>query len=133
VGATFANAPIQPTSVEIQVLRIYFEAACRYWPDDRRATINIRPVDAIGSPMVADLYVCEGHAENLIARARGGILECRSGRLTDRTQPFLKGRSTGVGRYRERHDDLPVTSRRMLKEAEALRRIAVWTALISTN
>ena len=70
MGAVSANAPIQPTCVEIQVLRIYFEAECRYCPDDRRAIINIRPVDAIGSPMVADLYVCEGHAEHLIARAR---------------------------------------------------------------
>jgi hypothetical protein len=34
------------------------------------ATTNIRPVDAIGSPMVADLYVCAGHAEQLAARAR---------------------------------------------------------------
>jgi hypothetical protein len=70
MGAIFANAQIQPTCVEIQVLRIYFEAPCRYCPGHRSASINVRPIDAIGSPMVADLYVCEGHAENLIARAR---------------------------------------------------------------
>jgi hypothetical protein len=74
MGVIFANAPIQPTCVEIQVLRIYFEAACRYCPDDRRATINIQPVDAIGSPMVADLYVYDGLAERRStehARAKG--------------------------------------------------------------
>jgi hypothetical protein len=68
--AVFANAPIEPTVVEVQVVPIYFDALCRYCRDGRRATTNIRPVDAIGSPMVADLYVCPSHAEQLVARAR---------------------------------------------------------------
>jgi hypothetical protein len=68
MGAVFANAPIEPTVAAVQVLRISFDAPCRYCR--RRAATNIRPVDAIGSPMVADLYVCEGHGDQLIARAR---------------------------------------------------------------
>jgi hypothetical protein len=75
MGAVFANAPIQPTAVEVQVMTIYFDAPCRYCRDGRRATTNIRPVDAIGSPMVADLYVCAAHAEQLVARARAKGLE----------------------------------------------------------
>ena len=70
MGAIFGNAPILPTAVEVQVLPIHFDAPCRYCQDGRRATTNIRPVDAIGSPMVADLYVCTPHAEQLVARAR---------------------------------------------------------------
>jgi len=73
MGAVFANAPIQPTCVEIQILRIYFDALCRYCR--RPAITNIRPVDAIGSPMVADLYVCAGHAEQLVERARAKGIE----------------------------------------------------------
>jgi hypothetical protein len=48
-------------------LRISFDATCRYCR--RPATTNIRPVDAIGSPMVADLYTCTAHTDELIARA----------------------------------------------------------------
>ena len=65
MGAIFANATIHPTVVEVQVMTIYFDAPSRYCRDGRRATTNIRPVDAIGSPMVADLYVCTGHAKPL--------------------------------------------------------------------
>jgi len=73
MGAIFSNAPIQSTVVAVQVIRISFDASCRYcW---RRATTNIRPVDAIGSPMVADLYVCTAHVEQLVARARARKLE----------------------------------------------------------
>jgi hypothetical protein len=53
MDAIFANAPIARTVVEVQILRISFDAPCRYC--QRQATTNIRPVDAIGSPMVADL------------------------------------------------------------------------------
>ena len=56
MGTMFANAPIVPTVAAVQVLRISFDAPCRYCR--RPATTNIRPVDAIGAPMVADLYVC---------------------------------------------------------------------------
>jgi hypothetical protein len=45
--AILAHAPIQPTCIAVQVLRISFDAPCRY--GRRRATTNIRPVDAIGS------------------------------------------------------------------------------------
>jgi hypothetical protein len=45
------------TVAAVQVIRISFDAPCRYCR--RRAITNIRPVEAIGSPMVADLYVCE--------------------------------------------------------------------------
>jgi len=55
------------------MLRISFDAPCRYCR--RPATNNIRPVDAIGSPMVADLYVCAGHADQLVARARAKGIE----------------------------------------------------------
>ena len=68
MGAIFANAPIQRACVEVQVLHISFDAPCRYC--QRRPTTNIRPVDAIGSPMVADLYACDGHTEELAASAR---------------------------------------------------------------
>jgi hypothetical protein len=68
MGAIFANAPIERTVVEGQVLSIGFDASCRYCR--HRATTNIRPVDAIGSPMVADLYVCDGYSEQIVARAR---------------------------------------------------------------
>jgi hypothetical protein len=73
MGTIFANAPIVPTVVEVPVLRIYFDAPCRYCR--RRATTNIRPVDAIGAPMVADLFLCDAHAEQLVARARAKNLE----------------------------------------------------------
>ncbi len=63
MGAILAHAPIVQAVVEVQVLTIRFEAPSRYWRGGRRATTNIKPVDAIGSPMVADLSVCEGHAE----------------------------------------------------------------------
>ncbi len=74
MGAVFSNAPIVPTVGEVQVLRIIFDAPCRYCR--RPATTNIRPVDAIGSPiMVADLYVCTGHAQQLVSRASAKNLE----------------------------------------------------------
>ena len=69
----FANAPIQPTCVQVQVLRISFAAPCRYCR--RPATTNIRPVDAISSPMVADLYVCTPDADRLVAWARAKGIE----------------------------------------------------------
>jgi hypothetical protein len=68
MGTMFASAPIVPTVVEVRVLRISFDALSRYC--ERSATTSIRPVEAIGSPMVADLYVCAGHAEQLVTRAR---------------------------------------------------------------
>jgi hypothetical protein len=73
MGTMFANAPIVPTVAAVQVLRIYFDASCRYCRLPART--NIRPVDAIGSPMVADLYVCTAHAAQLVARARAKGLE----------------------------------------------------------
>ena len=57
------------------LLTIQFEAPCRYFRDGRNATTNIRPVDAIASPMVADLYVCKAHLERLVARARAKNLK----------------------------------------------------------
>ena len=68
MSAIFANAPIKRTCVEVQALRISFDAPCRYCR--RRATMNVRPVDAIGSPMVADPYTFTPHTEELVARAR---------------------------------------------------------------
>jgi hypothetical protein len=65
----FANAPIVPTVAAVQVMKIYFDAPCKYCRDGRRATTNMRPVDYIGRPM-ADLNVCTPHAEQLIARAK---------------------------------------------------------------
>jgi hypothetical protein len=32
--------------------------------------MNVRPVDAIGSPMVADLYTCTAHTDEIVERAR---------------------------------------------------------------
>jgi hypothetical protein len=74
MGAVFENAPIQPKAVAIQVGEIFFESVCRYCRGGRRATTNIRPVDAIGRPM-GDLNVCAGHAALLIERARKKKLE----------------------------------------------------------
>jgi hypothetical protein len=68
MGAILAHAPIRPAVAQVQVLRISFDAPCRYCR--RRATTKIRPVDAIGSPMLADLYVCAAHAEQLEVRAK---------------------------------------------------------------
>jgi hypothetical protein len=45
--AIFANAPIVPTVVEVQVGKIYFDAPCRYCRGGRRATTNIQPIDAL--------------------------------------------------------------------------------------
>jgi hypothetical protein len=73
MGAILAHAPIQPAVSQVQVLCISFDAPCRYCR--RRATMSIRPVDAIGSPMVADLYVCTAHAEQLEVRARAKGIE----------------------------------------------------------
>jgi hypothetical protein len=42
MDAVFSNAPMQPTCVEVQVMRISFDASCRYCR--RHATMNIRPV-----------------------------------------------------------------------------------------
>ena len=74
MGTMFANAPIVPTVVEVQVMRISFDAPSRYCRGDRRATTNIRPVDSIGRPM-ADLNVCDAHAEQLVERAKARNLE----------------------------------------------------------
>ena len=53
---------------EVQVLAIQFEAPRRYCRVYRRATTNVRPVDAI-SPVVADLYACRAHGRARRARA----------------------------------------------------------------
>ncbi len=76
MGAVFTHAPIEPRAIAIQVGRIHFVAPCRYCRDGRRATTNIRPVDAIGPPM-GDLNICAVHAGRLIerARARGLVVE----------------------------------------------------------
>ena len=58
MGTMFANAPIVPTVVAVQVGKIYFDAPCKYYRDGRPATTNIRPVDYIGRPM-ADMNVCD--------------------------------------------------------------------------
>lgn len=67
MGSMFANAPIQPTVVAIQVGKIYFDAACKYCR--KRATTNIWPVDHIGRPQ-GNMDVCSDHSEQLIERAR---------------------------------------------------------------
>jgi hypothetical protein len=72
MGTMFADAPIRPTVAEVQVLRISFDAPRRYCR--RVASTNIRPVDGIGRPM-ADLNVCDGHAGQLVQRARMKNLE----------------------------------------------------------
>ncbi len=69
MGAVFTHAPIEPRAIAIQVGKIHFDAACRYCHDGRRATTNIRPVDAIGRP-IGDLNICAVHAGRLIERAR---------------------------------------------------------------
>jgi len=69
MGAVLTHAPIEPQAIAVQVGKIYFVAPCRYCRNGRRATTNIRPVNAIGRPM-GDLNVCAGHAERLIERAR---------------------------------------------------------------
>jgi len=74
MGAVFDNASIEPKVVAIQIGRIYFDAPYRYCRDGRRATTNIRPVDAIGRPM-GDLNVCAGHAAQIIERALARELE----------------------------------------------------------
>jgi len=75
MGGIFADARIVPAVVEVQVLAIQFQAPCRYCRGGRPATTNIRPVDAIGSPMIADLYVCTSHAGQLVERARAKNLK----------------------------------------------------------
>jgi len=74
MGAVFANAPNEPAVVVIYVMRIYFDAPCRYCRDGRRATMNVRPVDYIGHPM-AELNVCAPHAKHLIQRAHAKGIE----------------------------------------------------------
>ena len=74
MGAVFANTPIEPTVVAIYVMRIYFDAPCRYCRDGRRATMNVRLVDYIGHPM-AELKVCGPHADRLVEGARSKNLE----------------------------------------------------------
>jgi hypothetical protein len=69
MGAVFTHAPIEPRAIAVSVAPIHFDAACRYCRDGRRATTNIRPVDAIGRPM-GDLNICAVHAGRLIERAR---------------------------------------------------------------
>jgi hypothetical protein len=70
----FATAPIQSTVVEVQVMRISFNALCRYCRDGRRATMGVRSVDVLGHPM-ADLNFCAGHAAQLVQRAMMKNLE----------------------------------------------------------
>jgi hypothetical protein len=70
----FANAPIQPTVVEVQVLRISFDARADTAvpaPSGYKYPAG-RP---IGSPMVADLSVWSSHAEQLGERARAKGIE----------------------------------------------------------
>jgi hypothetical protein len=69
MGAVFTHAPIEPRAIAVSVATIHFDANCRYCHDGRRATTNIRPVDAIGRPM-DDLNICAVHAGRLIERAR---------------------------------------------------------------
>ena len=78
MGALFTHAPIEPQAIAVQVGKIYFVAPCRYCRDGRRATTNIRPVDAIGRPM-GDVNICAVHAGRLIerARAKGLAVEMR--------------------------------------------------------
>ena len=42
MGTMFANAPFEPTVAAVQVMRIYFDASCRFCRDGRLATTNIR-------------------------------------------------------------------------------------------
>ena len=74
MGAVFRHAPIEPRAIAVQVGKIHFVARCRYCRDGRRATTNMRPVDAIGRRM-GDLNVCAGHAAFLVERARKKKLE----------------------------------------------------------
>ena len=67
----FANAPIVPTVVEVQVLRISFDAPCHYCRGGRRATTNIRSVDATGWPPQANMDVCGPHADQSSAHSQG--------------------------------------------------------------
>lgn len=73
MGAILSHAPIEPRAIAVSVATIHFDAACRYCRDGRRATTNIRPVDAIGRPM-GDLKICAVHAGRLIERARANGL-----------------------------------------------------------
>ena len=58
--------PYQPSSRSRSCTT--FEVPRKYRREGRLATMNIRPVDSVGSPMV-DLYVCALHIEALTARA----------------------------------------------------------------
>ena len=69
MDAVFTNAPIEPRAIAVSVAPIHFDAAWRYCHGGRRATTNIRPVDAIGRPM-GDVNICAAHAGRLIERAR---------------------------------------------------------------
>jgi|HubBroStandDraft_6_1064221.scaffolds.fasta_scaffold6527911_1 hypothetical protein len=69
MGTKFANAPVVPTVVEVQVMPIYFDATCRYCR--RPATTNIRPVDGIGRP-TAGPRVYAGYTGQLVQRAARG-------------------------------------------------------------
>jgi hypothetical protein len=72
MGTIFANAPIQPTVIEVQVGKIYFDAICKYC--GKRATTNVRPIDHIGRQQ-GSIDVCGSHAEQLIQRARAKGME----------------------------------------------------------
>ena len=74
MGTIFANAPIKPTVACIEVGKIYFDKRCDIRRCTASATTNIRPIDHIGRPM-ADLNVCDAHAEQLVQRARAKGLE----------------------------------------------------------
>jgi hypothetical protein len=68
MGAVFANAPTEPTVVEIQVRKIYYDTGCSIRRCGSQATTNIRPVDHIGRPQ-GNMDVCDAHAGQLIERA----------------------------------------------------------------
>ena len=53
MGAVFANAPIVPTCAAVQVLRISFDAPCRYCRHP--ATTSSRPVDRNAAALASGL------------------------------------------------------------------------------
>jgi hypothetical protein len=78
MGAVLTHAPIEPRAIAVSVATIHFDAACRYCRNGRRATTNIRPVDAIGRPM-GDVNICAVHAGRMIelAQVKGLAVEMR--------------------------------------------------------
>jgi hypothetical protein len=75
MGAIFANAPITPTCVGVQVGKIdLLRRDLPILPRPARYHEHIRPVDSIGRPM-GDLNVGTQHTELLVARAKAKNLE----------------------------------------------------------